>query len=139
MPELTAAWNPARGVWETTQAAMFCAHAEPYSGTWPTSGSMRNGRLYPPPRAVHLTDALGAPQLRQRAGQPGTPVIDGHGVAFQQRAPQLGHEKGVAACELAQQPRHLRQIGDELVAGGGNGATAIYEGIPTDAVEMFTP
>ena len=36
-------WNPARTVWETDTLGLYCGHAEPYLGTWPASGSMRNG------------------------------------------------------------------------------------------------
>jgi hypothetical protein len=43
-----ATWNPARGVWETLEMSVLCGHAVPYSVTLPTSGSMRNGCLYPP-------------------------------------------------------------------------------------------
>lgn len=47
-----ATWNPARSVWETTQG-MFCGHLEPYSETWPISGSMRNGRAFERPTSAH--------------------------------------------------------------------------------------
>lgn len=49
MPEPIAVWNPARGAWETrkSQAGMFCEHSELYLETFPTSGSMRNGKLFP--------------------------------------------------------------------------------------------
>jgi hypothetical protein len=30
-------------VWETDTLGLYCGHAEPYLGTWPASGSMRNG------------------------------------------------------------------------------------------------
>lgn len=39
-------WNTARGVWETTQQNLLCGHLEPFLGTWPTSGMMRDGRVY---------------------------------------------------------------------------------------------
>lgn len=41
-----ATWNPARGVWETDRASMFCGHWEQYSATWPTSGMTRSGTAY---------------------------------------------------------------------------------------------
>jgi hypothetical protein len=53
--EPIATWNRARGAWETPETNLFCGHAALYSPTWPTSGSMRNGRLYPPLRSGHLT------------------------------------------------------------------------------------
>ena len=50
-----ATWNPARGVWETGATNLFCEHSELYSGTWPTSGSMRSGSVFPP--AIPLSEA----------------------------------------------------------------------------------
>ena len=41
----TATWNPARGVWETTQENI-CGHSAPYSQTWPTSGMTRGGSAF---------------------------------------------------------------------------------------------
>ena len=67
------------------------------------------------PLADDLAHALRAPELGQGAGQPRPAVVDRHRVALQQRAPQLGHEKGVAPGELAQEPGDLRQIRDPLV------------------------
>jgi hypothetical protein len=51
----TATWNPARGVWETSQTNLFCEHWVPYSETWPTSGMTRSGAVYPLPPWVPLT------------------------------------------------------------------------------------
>ncbi len=51
----TATWNPARGVWETTQTAL-CGHSAPYSETWPTSGMTRDGMAYELPTLGHHTD-----------------------------------------------------------------------------------
>lgn len=45
-PQPFAKWNPTRGVWETSQPDLF-ARLVPYSAIWPTSGSMRNGLVYP--------------------------------------------------------------------------------------------
>jgi hypothetical protein len=53
-----ATWNPARCVWETPQIAA-CGHALPYAVTWPRSGSMRNGQLFPHPMPVPATAARG--------------------------------------------------------------------------------
>lgn len=54
----TATWNHARGVWETTQVNLLCAHSEPYLETWPTSGMTRNGRAYELPTLEHRTIGL---------------------------------------------------------------------------------
>jgi DNA (cytosine-5)-methyltransferase 1 len=55
VPTLTAAWNGARGAWVTPGLAGLCGHSELYSATLPTSGSMRNGRLYAHPTPAHST------------------------------------------------------------------------------------
>jgi hypothetical protein len=49
VPKPIATWNPARGVWETDQVNLLCGHSEPYSETWPTSGTTRNGVAYEQP------------------------------------------------------------------------------------------
>ncbi len=58
--EPIATWNPARGAWETAETSLFCEHAALYSPTWPTSGSMRNGCLYPPLKSGRLIGASGS-------------------------------------------------------------------------------
>ena len=52
MHQPIATWNPARGVWETPRTNLICGHSEPYSATWPSSGSMRNGSAYPRPTSA---------------------------------------------------------------------------------------
>ena len=49
MSEPIATWNPARGAWETPVLNLLCGHLEPFSQTWPKSGSMRNGSVFPRP------------------------------------------------------------------------------------------
>ena len=49
-------WNPRRELWETSQMDLFSDAPEPFSETFPTSGSMRNGRLYPRPPLEVVTD-----------------------------------------------------------------------------------
>ncbi|SKS70893.1 Uncharacterised protein [Mycobacteroides abscessus subsp. bolletii] len=58
-----AQWNPARMIWETDQADLFCEQREPYSETWPTSGTTRNGQLLPLPPSEHHTAANGSSLL----------------------------------------------------------------------------
>ncbi|UOQ61952.1 hypothetical protein MUN76_05965 [Leucobacter rhizosphaerae] len=43
-----AIWNPACGVWETTQFDLS-GRLAPFSETWPTSGTTRHGSAYPLP------------------------------------------------------------------------------------------
>lgn len=54
---LPAFWNPARGVWETSETNLFCEHSELYSATWPASGSMRNGVASKPAMSAPPTAA----------------------------------------------------------------------------------
>ena len=61
--EPIAAWNPARGAWETAETNLLCGHSALYSETWPTSGSMRNGCLYPPLKSERPTAASGCSSL----------------------------------------------------------------------------
>lgn len=58
-PVPLATWNPARGVWETTQPSLLCGHLAPYSAPWPTSGTTHAGSCYAPPTSEHPTAANG--------------------------------------------------------------------------------
>ena len=57
-----ATWNPARGVWETTQVAI-CGHLEPYSQTWPKWGMTRRGVAFALPTPAHPTDGYESSSL----------------------------------------------------------------------------
>jgi hypothetical protein len=48
-------WNPARGVWEIPMENILCAHWGLFSATFPTSGMMRDGKLFPLPLLAHRT------------------------------------------------------------------------------------
>src|SRR5258708_7883744 len=39
---------------------LFCGHSAPYSETWPVSGSMRNGCVFPPPTSGAATAGTAA-------------------------------------------------------------------------------
>jgi len=52
----TAMWNPARGVWEIPMENILCEHWGLFSATFPTSGMMRGGKLFPLPLLAHRTD-----------------------------------------------------------------------------------
>ena len=52
-----ATWSPARGVWETPVVNLLCGHSEPFSQTWPASGSMRSGRAWERPTSAPRTGA----------------------------------------------------------------------------------
>lgn len=50
-----ATWNPARGVWETSQVNLLCGHLEPWREVWPTSGMTVNGQVFELPTQGHRT------------------------------------------------------------------------------------
>ena len=53
MRKLIAMWNGVRGVWEKPgTVSLLCEHSELFSETWPTSGTMRNGRAFELPMQV---------------------------------------------------------------------------------------
>jgi hypothetical protein len=60
VPTPLATWNPARGVWETEQASLLCAHWVPFSQTWPNWGTTRAGTAYAQPMWEHLTADSGS-------------------------------------------------------------------------------
>ena len=51
-----AAWNPTRGIWETTQLDLYGLSA-PFSAIWPTCGWMHDGSAYRLPLSALLTTA----------------------------------------------------------------------------------
>lgn len=51
-----ATWHPTRGTWQTNQVDLYGQPA-PYSETWPTSGTTRDGSAYPLPSSAHPTNA----------------------------------------------------------------------------------
>lgn len=56
MQKLVAIWNGVRGAWERPETEnLLCGHSELYSVTWPTSGTMRNGKVLELPKRVPLT------------------------------------------------------------------------------------
>jgi len=57
--QATLSWNTARGVWEKQgMANLLCEHWELFSVTWPTEGTMRNGKVYELPMQAHHTTDL---------------------------------------------------------------------------------
>ncbi|WP_229237943.1 hypothetical protein [Enemella evansiae] len=53
-PQPFAAWNPTRGVWETTQPDLSGQWA-PFAEAWPTSGYLHDGSAYRlPSLALHI-------------------------------------------------------------------------------------
>src|SRR5690625_674459 len=72
--EPIAIWSSARGVWETSQVSMLCGHSVPFLETWPTRGSMRNGKVYALPTSGHRT--VGSGSLSSQNDLLRTPVAD---------------------------------------------------------------
>lgn len=58
-PQPLATWNPTRGIWEQPQLDLFGRRAQ-FWETWPTSGSMRHGSVYPLPLSAHPTPDSGS-------------------------------------------------------------------------------
>lgn len=58
-----AAWNPTRGIWETSQRGLYGLSA-PFSAIWPTCGWMRDGSAYRLRLPALLTNAS-APRWRR--------------------------------------------------------------------------
>src|SRR5688500_13789170 len=46
MRESLARWDRATSSWRTCQGSLLTGHSDEFLGTWPTSGTMRNGQLY---------------------------------------------------------------------------------------------
>jgi DNA (cytosine-5)-methyltransferase 1 len=80
-----ASWNTVRGVWETSQVNLLCAHLEPFLETWPTSGMMRDGRVFALPMQAHPTTDSESLLLR-------TPVADETGGGM--TSPAMAKAKG---------------------------------------------
>ena len=59
MPASLASYDPASSSWRTSQAC-FLSEWEPFSETWPRSGTMRRGTAYPLPPLAPLTDEIGS-------------------------------------------------------------------------------
>lgn len=55
MPERIAQWSPSRDCWEGDGVDLFSEQLDVFSETFPVSGSMRSGSLYPPPQSEHRT------------------------------------------------------------------------------------
>lgn len=69
-----ATWNPARGVWETSQRQL-CGHLDAYWQTWPTSGLMRAGTAYEQPtweRRMADSESSSSPLLPTARATDGT-------------------------------------------------------------------
>ena len=55
LPGSFAHYDPATSLWRTSQGCLFSQDLELYSETWPSAGTMRNGKCYPQPPLEPLT------------------------------------------------------------------------------------
>lgn len=59
-PTSFAEWSPHMSSWRTFQGSLLEAGSTPFSGPWPNSGSMRNGRLYERPTLERHSNGAGS-------------------------------------------------------------------------------
>lgn len=64
MPEQIGRWNQARGVWEAATADLLSERSEPFSATWPNSGTTRDGVAWRQPTPVLRTAGSGSSSSR---------------------------------------------------------------------------
>lgn len=96
--QFIATWNPARGVWETEQPNLLCAHLEVYLEVWQQSGITLNGKAYALPTLAQLTGVSASSLLRTPS------VTDSTGGAISEKqARERGRMVKIAdqAAELA--------------------------------------
>lgn len=58
-----SAVEPCPGCVGADGGGLFCEHLDVFSATWPASGSMRNGKVWPRPMSAHVTGASGSSSL----------------------------------------------------------------------------
>jgi hypothetical protein len=123
VPEPIAIWNPARGAWETAETNLLCGHSALYSGTWPASGSMRNGRSYPPLTPGHLTAASGSSSSRGLLPTPmaGDAKAARNSTAVRHRTPPTGIHPGNTLTDILLPPAALLKTPTaQLAVNGGS-------------------
>lgn len=88
MPKPIMEWNTSKKIWMLSQEECLFGRWELFSGTWPTSGMMRNGVVYELPMQVHHTTGSESsllPTLKARDSQP-----EGYEAGLRRSQPQLG-------------------------------------------------
>jgi len=71
-------WDRTRGIWATASADLFSEHSEPFSETWPTSGTTRGGvafELPTPALRTAGTESSSLPTPRASRGASGTETM----------------------------------------------------------------
>lgn len=118
-----ATWNPVRGVWETIQEAI-CGHSEPFSATWPKSGSMRDGEVFSHPMSALPTDGnASSSSLVRNDPRPGplltTPVATEKAVGRPHRYHQRWADLTDQVAYVEQQKHHPVETVQEMQTGTG--------------------
>lgn len=98
---------------------LLCEHLELFSETWPTSGTMRNGRVYELPTQEHRTDVSESSLLRSPTASQGEGGALGEKVARER-----GNTVGIRD-----------QAMDIARANGGNVTRAEYNLMPTPTTQ----
>lgn len=76
MPKQIAEWNTDLKLWGNLETDLLSERWEPYLETWPTSGTMRNGRVYELQTQERLTNASESLSLpTPRASEPGSTSV----------------------------------------------------------------
>ncbi len=72
-------WDPSGSFWRMSQDSLVEGDSRRYSGHWPRSGSMRNGRVYGRPKLGHRTDESGSSSSDDGGAWPTPEQSDGNG------------------------------------------------------------
>ena len=115
-PQPFAIWNPASGVWETSQLGLS-GRSAPYSETWPTSGRTRAGSAYPLPSSAHRIPGSASSFSRIAPILFRTPLASDAsrgGESGNNRALSSGHRPRLARAEWLD--RMSERVGESVVA-----------------------
>lgn len=133
MCEPFATFDPVSSSWRTCEASS--PTSEPYSGRWPSSGTMRNGRCFERPRSGHRTSARGSSSWP-------TPVTKDHQRGEVQTPPKKGQTRSLSHAvnwptPLARDGKgaitYSREGGDDLVTAVRKAAAKWPTPVTTDA------
>ncbi len=113
--ESFATWDPESCSWKTCQGSLFEAGLTQYSGTWPRSGSMRNGESFQPPESGLPTNESGFSFWRSPEGS------DGEGGVMEIRSDTAGHYKLRDQASAWPTPNSTPGMNDLNVQKSGDG------------------
>lgn len=121
MPEPTATWNRARGVWETLETNIICGHSALYSETFPTSGMTLGGQLFPLPKRAPRTAASAYSSSRGLLPTPmvGDAKMARNSTANRRSVPPTGVHAGDTLTDILV-PQLLKTPTAQLAVNGGS-------------------